>query len=306
MARPIAALPALRAFEAVARLGSVRAAAAELFVTPGAVSQQVKALEAELGVTLIRRTGTGVALTQIGEVAVSDLTQAFRLLAQATAKMRKGKRGLAIRLRIDDPAIAANWLIARLQHYRALPNSVDIVLETATGWRDMDEDDDSYDMAIRFALGDFPGRTSHRLFSDEVFPVCSPLLMQQVPLVEPGDLAHCTLLHLDISTALNLPWPDWPAWLRAAGVSGVDASRGPRFNDFTLCLQSAVAGQGVALGTKPVVSDHLAAGTLVAPFAKSIVTPFAYYLVYAPSIRDRPEAVGFIDWILSEARETAG
>jgi LysR family glycine cleavage system transcriptional activator len=306
MARPIAALPALRAFEAVARLGSVRVAAAELHVTPGAVSQQVKALEAELGVTLMRRTGTGVALTQIGEVAVSDLTNAFRLLAQATAKMRKGKRGLAMRLRIDDPAIAANWLIARLQHYRALPDSVDIVLETAMAWRDWEDDEDNYDMAIRFALGDFPGLTSHRLFSDEVFPVCSPLLLKRTPLIEPGDLAQCTLLHLDPSSTLNLPWPDWPAWLRAAGVSGVDASRGPRFNDFTLCLQSAVAGQGVALGTKAVVSDHLAAGTLVSPFAKSIMTPFGYYLVYAPTIRERPEAQGFIDWILDEARQTAG
>ncbi|HEX9448295.1 MAG TPA: LysR substrate-binding domain-containing protein [Dongiaceae bacterium] len=304
MARPVAALPALRAFEAVARLGSVRAAAEELFVTPGAVSQQVKALEAELGVTLIRRTGTGIALTQIGQAATGDLTAAFRLLAQATAKMRKGKRGLAIRLRLDDPAIAANWLIARLQHYRALPNSVDIVLETATAWRDWDEDDDSYDMAIRFALGDFPGLISHRLFSDEVLPVCSPRLLRTTPLSEPGDLARCTLLHLDWSSAHNLPWPDWPAWLRAAGVSDVDASRGPRFNDYTLCLQSAVAGQGVALGTKAVVADHLAAGTLVAPFAKSIVTPFAYYLVYAPSIRDRPETKGFIDWILDEARQT--
>jgi len=275
-------------------------------VTPGAVSQQVKALEAELGVTLIRRTGTGTALTQVGAVAVGDLTQAFRLLAQATAKMRKGKRGLAIRLRIDDPAIAVNWLIARLQHYRALPDSVDIVLETATAWRSWDEDDDSYDMAIRFSLGEFPGLISHRLFSDEVFPVCSPQLLRETPLHEPADLARCTLLHLDWSSAHNLPWPDWPAWLRAAGVTGVDASRGPRFNDFTLCLQSAVAGQGVALGTKPVVVDHLAAGTLVAPFAKSIVTPFAYYLVYPPSIRERPEAQGFIDWILEEARQTAG
>jgi len=306
MARPIAALPALRAFEAVARLGSVRAAAEELHVTPGAVSQQVKALEAELGVTLIRRTGTGTALTQIGAVAVDDLSQGFRLLAQATAKMRKGKRGLAIRLRIDDPAIAANWLIARLQHYRALPGSVDIVLETATAWRNWDEDDDSFDMAIRFALGDFPGLISHRLFSDEVFPVCSPRLLERTPLHEPADLGKCTLLHLDWSSAHNLPWPDWPAWLRAAGVTGLDASRGPRFNDFTLCLQSAVAGQGVALGTKAVVADHLAAHTLVAPFAKSIVTPFAYYLVYAPTISERPEAQGFIDWLIGEARQTAG
>ncbi len=306
MARPLAALPALRAFEAVARLGSIREAAAELHVTPGAVSQQVKALEAELGVTLIRRAGAGIALTRIGEEVRADLTEGFRLLARATTKMRKGKRGLAIRLRLDDPAIAANWLIARLQHYRARPNSVDIVLETATAWSDWEDDDDSYDMAIRFALGDFPGLEAHRLFSDEVFPVCSPQLLAKAQLKEPADLARCTLLHLDWSSANNLPWPDWPAWLRAAGVGTIDASRGPRFNDFTLCLQSAVAGQGVALGTKPVVADHLAARTLVAPFAKSIVTPFAYYLVYAAPVRERPEAQDFIDWILEEARQTAG
>lgn len=306
MARPLAALPALRAFEAVARLGSIRAAAEELHVTPGAVSQQVKALEAELGVTLVRRHGTGLALTQIGEEAAVDLTEGFRLLARATAKMRKGKRGLALRLRLDDPAIAVNWLITRLQHYRARPNSVDIVLETTTALSDWDEDDDSYDMALRFALGDFPGLESHRLFSDEVFPVCSPALLARTPLVEPADLANCTLLHLDWSSAHNLPWPDWPAWLKAAGVTQIDASRGPRFNDYALCLQSAVGGQGVALGTRPVVADHLAAGTLIAPFAKRIFTPFAYYLVYAPSVRERPEAQDFIDWILDEAKQTAG
>lgn len=301
MTRRTASLPGLRAFEAVCRYGSVREASEELFVTPGAVSQQVKALEAEMGVQLLRRQGTGIVLTQLGLEVKDDLTAAFRLLAQVTGRLKRGARSASLRLRIDDPALAANWLLARLQHYRARPGSIDVVLETATSGSGAEPD--SFDVAIRYGLNDFPGFNSHRLFADEVFPVCSPTLLLDHPLRHPADLSQHTLLHLNW-TAEKLPWPDWRAWLLAAGIDTVDTSRGIRFTDFSLCLQAAVAGQGVALGTSVVVADHIAAHRLVAPFEKTIVTPFGYYLTYAPSILERPEAKNFIDWILEEASAT--
>ena len=261
----------------------------------------MKALEAELGVKLLRRQGTGIALTQAGLDVRDDLTAAFRQLAQVTAKLKRGARSAALRLRIDDAALAANWLLARLHHYRARPGSVDVVLETATAAATLDQE--GFDFAIRYGLDSFPGLASHRLFADEVCPVCSPELLRDNPLRQPADLSRHTLLHLNWS-AEKLPWPDWPAWLRAAGVDTVDASRGMRFTDFSLCLQAAVAGQGVALGTTAVVADHIAAGRLVAPFEASIVTPFGYYLVYAPGILERPEARSFIEWIIEEASQT--
>jgi LysR family glycine cleavage system transcriptional activator len=299
--RRLAALPGLRAFEAVARLGSVRKAAGELNVTPGAVSQQVKALEAEIGGTLVQRQGTGIVLTRMGQEVKDDLSAAFRLLARVSDRMRKGLKGLSLRLRIEDPALAANWLLTRLQRYRARPDSVDVVLETATSWTQLEPD--AFDFDIRFGLGDWPDVVAHRLFVDEVFPVCSPRLLKEHPLHEPRDLQHHTLLHLDW-TGQAVIWPDWPAWLRVAGVSDINTSRGIHFTDFALCLQAAVAGQGVSLGTTGAVADLLADGRLVSPFEKSIVTPFAYYIVHAPDVLKRPEAKGFLDWILEEARLT--
>ncbi len=151
--RRLAALPGLRAFEAVARLGSVRQAAMELNVTPGAVSQQVKALEAEIGSPLVQRHGTGIVLTRMGQEVKDDLTAAFRLLARVSDRMRKGLKGLSLRLRIEDPALAANWLLTRLQRYRSRPDSVDVVLETATSWSHLEPD--AFDFDIRFGLGDW-------------------------------------------------------------------------------------------------------------------------------------------------------
>lgn len=299
--RRLAALPGLRAFEAVARLGSVRQAAAELNVTPGAVSQQVKALEAEIGRPLVQRQGTGIVLTRMGQEVKDDLTAAFRLLGRVSDRMRQGLKGLSLRLRIEDPALAANWLLTRLQRYRARPDSVDVVLETATSWMQLEPD--AFDFDIRFGLGDWPDVTAHRLFADEVFPVCSPRVLARHPLIEPRDLQHHTLLHLDW-TGQSVIWPDWPAWLRAAGVPDVDTSRGIHFTDFALCLQAAAAGQGVALGTTGAVADLLTDGRLVSPFEKSIITPFAYYLVHSPDVLKRPEAAGLLEWILEEARLT--
>jgi LysR family glycine cleavage system transcriptional activator len=299
--RRLVALPGLRAFEAVARLGSVREAAEELHVTPGAVSQQVKALEAEIGAALVQRQGTGLVLTRMGQEVKDDLTAAFRLLGRVSDRMRRGLKGLSLRLRIEDPALAANWLLTRLQRYRARTDSVDVVLETATSWAQMEPE--AFDFDIRFGLGDWPGVTAHRLFADEVYPVFSPRVLERHALAEPGDLKHHTLLHLDW-TGQPVIWPDWPAWLRAAGIEDVDTSRGIHFTDFALCLQAAVAGQGVALGTTGAVADLLADGRLLCPFEKSIVTPFAYYIVHRPDVLKRPEAQSFLNWILEEAKAT--
>lgn len=299
--RRLVALPGLRAFEAVARLGSVRKAAAELNVTPGAVSQQVKALEAEIGAALVQRQGTGIVLTRMGQEVTDDLTGAFRILGRVSDRLRRGLKGLSLRLRIEDPAFAANWLLARLQRYRARSDSVDVVLETATSWVQMETG--ASDFEIRFGLGDWPDVAAHRLFVDEVYPVCSPRVLAQHPINAPGDLKRHTLLHLEWS-GQSVIWPDWPAWLRAAGIDDVDTTRGIHFTDFALCLQAAVAGQGISLGTTGAVADLLNDGRLVAPFEKSITTPFAYYIVYSPDILKRPEAAGFLSWIIEEARNT--
>ncbi|MFZ5789983.1 MAG: transcriptional regulator GcvA [Pseudomonadota bacterium] len=291
------ALPSLRAFEAVARLGSVRAAAQELHVTPGAVSQQVKALEAELGLRLLARRGRHIALTEAGRAGREELIAAFRLLREATQRIAAAGGRRRLRLSVD-PSFAATWLIARLERIRR-DTGCEVAIEATKERADFDRAD--ADAAIRFGAEPFPGLVAHRLFADEVCPVCSPRLTRGPRgLRTPADLGRYTLLHLEWNPRAGR-WPDWQTWLAAAGVEGIDAQAGPRFTDHALALQAAVEGQGVALGSTALVADHIAAKRLVAPFSVCLDTPFAYYLVYPRASATRAEIRALADWLTAEA-----
>jgi LysR family glycine cleavage system transcriptional activator len=293
------ALVALRAFEAVARLGSVRGAAAELHVTPGAISQQIRVLEHDIGVPLVRRKGNSMELSAAGMAVTDDLTAAFKLLASAVARMRYATaRRSHLRISVD-PAFAASWLISRLPRYRERKDSVEIMIDATNRVVDLQNED--VDLAIRFSKGGARDLAEYRLFDDEVFPVCSPRLMRGRSAIRSlSDLRKATLLHLDW-TSRSGAWPDWTAWLQAAGVHGVDASNGPHFSDHSLLLQAAMDGQGLALGTPALVRDHLKSGKLVAPFDNRIRTDFAYFAV---CVRERAGDLainGFIEWLQTEA-----
>lgn len=298
MAERMPMLPALRAFEAVARLGSVRAAAEELHVTPAAVSQQVKAMEADLGRQLVRRRGNRLELTEAAVAGADTLSAGFRLLAEAVKQFRDHDARPHLRLSLD-PTLASNWFIARLPRYRALPGSVDLLLDANRNYADFTRD--QVDAAIRFGIGTFPGLAAHFLLAEELFPVCSPKLLRgSHPLKTPNDLRHHTLLHLDWSSRQGA-WPTWPVWLREAGADKVDARKGLRFNDGLVVLEAALDGQGVALGNTTAVADMLAAKSLVAPFAHRVKSELGYYLVYPEHHAKRRDIVVFKDWLLAEA-----
>jgi len=215
-ARRLPRLHGLRCFEAVGRLGSIKAAAAELHVTPAAVSQAVKLLEADVGVALLETRGNSVALTEMAAHAHEPLSAAFRLMQVAVNRMYLKPRQVQLRLTCE-PALAANWLIARLPAYRALEGAVPIALDPSKAVVDLVGRE--ADVAIRFGRGDYPGLTAIRLFEDEtIFPVCAPCLIHRGRgLNAPKDLAGHTLLRLDWKSRLGL-WPDWSAWLLAAGL----------------------------------------------------------------------------------------
>lgn len=298
MAGRMPMLPALRAFEAVARTGSVRRAAAELFVTPAAISQQVKAMEADLGIQLIRRRGNGLELTEAAQAGSDSLTAGFRLIAQAVQHMRDHVTVPQIRLSVD-PVMATHWLIPRLPRYRALPGSVDLLIEASRTLADFTRD--QVDAAIRFGTGPFPGLEAHRLFGESLFPVCSPKFLRgKHALKQPADLRHYTLLHSDWSSRRGI-WPDWPMWLAAAHVDGVDGKSGPRFNDSILVLEAAIRGQGVALINGAAARGLIATKRLVAPFAQSVKSDFSYYVVCPERATRRPEIAVLRDWLLAEA-----
>jgi LysR family glycine cleavage system transcriptional activator len=296
-------LSTLRAFESVVRLQSVQLAAMELHVTPGAVSQQVKALEADLGVQLVRRAGNRLVLTEQAILGRDHLSAGLRLLQQGVERMRLRPETRRLRLTVE-PAFAANWLIKRLPTYRALPGAQDVLLDPAKEVVDIAHG--AADVGIRFGQGRYPGLEAINLFEDEIFPVCSPGYLLLNPLERLEDLKNHHLLRLDWRS--TNPWPDWPEWLHAAGLIDADDAvdvvhRGTLIRDTTLLLRAALEGQGIALGQGSLVADQIKDGKLVAPAAQRLKTGFGYYLVYPYGADERPEIKLFKDWIVAEAKK---
>ena len=291
-------LIALRVFEAAARHLSFRKAAEELFVTPGAVSQQIRLLEDHVGVELFHREGRREALTDAGQAALPALKSAFAQLNEAARLMRQPARRSRVTVSVA-PSFAAKWLLPRLEHFTAARPDIDVWVSADMAPVDFNSTD--VDMAIRYGAGRYEGLNSEKLLEEAVLPVCSPGLMDAAPIRAPKDLVHHTLLH-DTGPELDASVPDWSMWLKAHGVSGVDSSRGPRFNQSSLVIEAAVAGRGVALAKRAIAEADIAAGKLVTLFAGTgAPTAFAYHLVW-PRARDfTPAQQTFIDWLRGEA-----
>lgn len=296
MARQLPPLNPLRAFEVAARHSSFTRAADELFVTPSAVSHQVKTLEEYLGIPLFLREAKTLTLTAAGRAYLPGVQQAFHLLADATRQL---SAELAPVLRVDiPPTFAAKWLIPRLDRFVKAHPEIDIRVSTNSGPPDFARDD--YDMAIRFGRGHYPELHAELCLAVKVFPVCSPALMEGPhPLREPSDLRHHPLLH-DASTYADASNPDWAAWLRHAGVEDIDASRGLSFTPSHLVINAAIDGLGIALAKDSWVEQDLAQGRLIRPFDISLPVESAYYMLF-PSHRAKDVRIAtFADWLRSE------
>lgn len=294
-------LNALRAFEAAARHLSFNAAAEELNVTPAAISHQIKALEADLGVKLFRRLNRAVRLTDAGQACVPGLRDGFDRIAEAVARARQGDR-VGLLTVTASPGIASKWLVPRLERFRARYPEVDLRIDASIQMVDLVRED--VHVGLRYGTGNYPGLHTERLLRSAAFPVCSPdLLKGKTPLRAPDDLRHHTLIH-DETAAYDPSSPDWAMWLRAAGVTDVDASHGLRFNQVSLALDAAIGGRGVTLARDVFAADDLAAGRLVRPFGKAIPVDFAIYVVIPPALVAAPKVKAFRDWLFEEAAET--
>jgi LysR family glycine cleavage system transcriptional activator len=297
VSRRLPPLNALRAFEAAARHLSFTRAAEELHVTQAAVSHQVKALEERLGVLLFRRLNRALLLTDAGQAYLPAIRDAFDAIAQATRRLKAQETTGTLTVTTLD-SFAAKWLVPRLGRFRARHPEIDVRISTSGGLVDFARED--VDLGIRYGRGAYPGLHAVRFLTEEFFPVCSPALVAgDKPLETPADLRHHTLLHDNMRL-------DWRMWLMAAGVEGVDPTRGPAFSLSSLVVQAAVDGQGVALGRSALVADDLAAGRLVRPFTVSLPADFAYYIVYPAPAARQPKIVAFRDWLLEEAPRDEG
>lgn len=297
-------LNSLRAFEASGRLGSFSAAADELHVTPAAVGHQVKALESHLGAALFVRLNRKLELTEAGQALLPALSDAFERLSDGVEAFYR--RNVARPLTVSvEPSLGAKWLLRRLDRFRERHPGIEIRIDATV--RVVDFSREQVDMAIRYGAGDYPGMRVDCLFEEQVFPVCSPALLDgDRPLREPGDLRYHTLLRTDWNPKYP-SWPDWDMWLKAAGLDDIDVGKGPQFSGDTetLSLQAAIEGQGVALASSVLAADDLASGRLVKPFDVRFPVEFGYFLVCPEATADAPKISAFREWLLEEAGETS-
>lgn len=301
MARRLPPLNALRAFEAAARQLSFTKAAEELNVTQAAISHQVKTLEEHLGLPLFRRLNRRLVLTEAGQLYLPVLRDAFDAVAAGTARLGQDRESGTLHVSVL-PSLAAKWLLPRLSRFRDRHPDIDVMVSANN--RLIDFAEGTIEMGIRYGLGDYPGLRCDLLLPDEVFPVCSPKLMQgKHALKSPADLKHHTLLHDEVSR--HDESPDWKNWLKAAGVGDIDAGRGPGFSDSSMVIEAAAAGQGVALGHRWLAAADLESGRIVMPFGPVVPSKFSYYIVSPPAVAEARRVRLFRDWLLGEA-EGAG
>jgi LysR family glycine cleavage system transcriptional activator len=294
----LAPLNALRAFEACARHGSFARAAAELGVTPGAVSQQIRILEETVGTPLFRRTGRSVILTETAQAALPALREGFERLQEATRLMRLPVRRQRLTVSVA-PSFASKWLVPRLERFQAANAGLEVWVSADMASVDFATSD--VDFAIRYGAGHWEGLRAELLMNEAVLPVCAPELVE-AGLRAPADLALFALIH-DGAPEGDPSCPDWPMWLRARGVSHPDAARGLRFNQTSLVIEAAAAGRGVALAKRAIAQDDLAAGRLVAPFAAepAASVSFAYWMVFPRGRTLTPPMRAFMAWLRQEA-----
>lgn len=297
MQKKLPPLNALRAFEAGARHLSFTKAAEELHVTQAAVSHQVKALEEHLGYPLFKRMTRKLGLTEQGRVLFPVVSEAFMRIAETAEDLRDAGDSHTLTVSVT-PAFGAKWLVYRLPKFWQKHPEIDLRVHHSIQCADLRYDD--VDVAIRYGAGSWDGLESEFMLRVDYTPVCSPALLNgKHPLKRPDDLRHHTLLHED-------DYDGWTQWLAVAGVNDVNPRRGPILDDWTVLVQTALDGGGVALGKPSMLARDLAEGTLVTPFDITMLTDFGYHMVYLPGALEREKVRVFRDFIMEEVgAETA-
>lgn len=294
MASRLPSLNGLRAFEAAARHMSFTLAAAELNVTQTAISHQIRRLEEELGVQLFLRLKGGLALTDDGQAYLPGIRTAFQALRQSTEQLLESRHNSVLTISTL-VSVASKWLLPRLPAFQQAFPDIDVRVSASTDLVDFRKG--GIDAAIRYGRGDWPGLRADWLMSDEIFPVCSPALLNSNPLNAPADLAHHTLLQVSGMTT-----QDWAAWLGAAGQPQ-QLAEGSRltFDLALMAVQAAIDGQGVCIGRSTYVEDDLRAGRLVAPFALRLQDDLGFYLVTPPETAGSKKNTALRNWLLAQS-----
>lgn len=289
-------LNALRAFEAVARHLSFKAAADDLSVTPAAVSQHIKGLEERLAQPLVIRGNRTIALTPAGRRLASGLTEGFDRLAEAVASIREPADARVIVVSAG-PAVSAKWLAPRIWRFIERHPDLDVRLSANLGFADFTTD--GVDIGIRFGRVRYDGLFGERLVDEAILPLANPATVAQANLRRPADLVRVALLH-DGSTADIPGTPGWAEWLAAAGVTTIDPSQGLRFTQADHALDAVAAGAGVVMGRRTLAAGDLIAGRLVCPFGPMLPSGYAFHLVCRAGREAEPKIAAFRAWMAEE------
>jgi len=288
-------LQTLRAFEAATRLESFTAAAGELGITQGAVSHHIKALESYIDRSLSLRLPRGAIPTpearRIAKVIGQSLGNIAGVLRSAGSDTTLTISAL--------PGFAVKWLFPRLIEFDQQHPEIEVSISTSA--RLLDFTSSEADVAIRYGRGSYPGLAVERLLEEDMFPACSPQLLEgRHPLRCAQDLAHHVLLHDEIKEIDGIQ-PGWDSWFRATGDAKPSGITHRRFGQSNMVLQAAIAGMGVALARSPLAMGDLVAGRLVRPFGAAEPSGFAYFLVYPRGAMERKKVRVFRNWLHDQA-----
>lgn len=295
-------LDLLRGFEAAARLLSFTTAAQELFLTQSAVSRQVQQLEEQLGVKLFERRTRALVLTEAGERYYRDVAKALAQLREATAAVRARPEPV-VRL-TTTVTFASLWLVPRLADFQARHADIPVHCVADDALRELERV--SLDVAIRYCPAAMAGPGAVRLFGELVTPVASPMLLKKSRVRTMDDLLAMPLLDRDDPKGAG-SWLSWKAWC-AAMEFAPPRRKGLSFSHYDQMMQAAIAGQGVALGRIPLISDLLEGRRLALALPGeryAWTSDRAYWLVVAPGAAERNEVKVFADWLTTEASRSA-
>jgi LysR family glycine cleavage system transcriptional activator len=294
MPRRLPPLNALKAFEAAARSESFTRAAEELHVTQGAVSHQVKALEATLGLKLFNRERQRLTLTDSGRDYLAVVRDALDRIALGTERLVQRQTSGALTVSTS-PDFAAKWLVYRLGRFAESHPEIDLRVSASAPHVDFARED--VDLAVRHGDGKWPGLDAVRLCAERLFAVCSPKLAGRKRIKTAADLLKFPLLHLN-------DWTTWERWFEAAGVSE-PVAHGPSVNQASILIDLAIDGQGIALARTALAAWDLTHGRLVRPVDVSLRMANTYWIVCPKAAASQPKTAAFRKWLLEEAAEDA-
>jgi LysR family glycine cleavage system transcriptional activator len=284
----------LTALEAAARHRSYSRAARELHVTHGAVSQQIRKLEDELGAKLFLRQGNSMIPTATGARLAGQVTMALATLRLAVEEASQATRGPLVLS--TGAAFASRWLVTRLARLAADTGEPDLTVRAEDRVSDLSSD--GADVALRFGIGPWPGMESVVLMTERLFPVCSPAFLRVHGIAHPRDLIDVPLLR-----HTGLPWS---LWLSAMGVEETPLHLGLRFDDTALMLDAAAQGMGVALARSGLSERDLRDGRLVRPFPGEVAVETGHHFVWRADSPKLTRILRLRDWFLEETKGVRG